>query len=53
MMDQYNYTSVLTDHVYVLRMMASTSRTIQGVIQLAVYMHSLKRTRMSLPFSSG
>ncbi|GBL57127.1 hypothetical protein AVEN_187229-1 [Araneus ventricosus] len=39
--------------LFFLRMMASTSRTMQGVIQLAVYVRGSKSTRMSLPYSPG
>ncbi|GFT21293.1 transposable element Tcb1 transposase [Trichonephila clavipes] len=58
-MDQYKYASVLADHVHpymrivFLRMMASSSRTMRGAIQLPVYVRGSNRTRMSLPSSPG
>ncbi|GBO26819.1 hypothetical protein AVEN_245234-1 [Araneus ventricosus] len=42
-----------TCELFFLRMMASTSRTMRGVIQLAVYVRGSKSTRMSLPYSPG
>ena len=56
-MDQHKYASILADHVHpymrhvIPRMMASTSRTMRRVTQLAVYVHGSKNTRMSLPYS--
>ncbi|GFU67693.1 transposable element Tcb1 transposase [Trichonephila clavipes] len=58
-MDQYKYASVLADHVHpymrivFLRMMASSSRTMRGAIQLPVHVRGSKSTRMSLPSSPG
>ncbi|GFT23280.1 transposable element Tcb1 transposase [Trichonephila clavipes] len=58
-MDQYKYASVLADHVhptcalFFLRMMASSSRTMRGAIQLPVYVRGSKSTSMSLPSSPG
>ncbi|GFV72266.1 transposable element Tcb1 transposase [Trichonephila clavipes] len=59
-MDQYKYASVLADHVhpymrilFSLRMMASSSRTMRGAIQLSVYVRGSKSTRMSFPSSPG
>ncbi|GBM03094.1 hypothetical protein AVEN_64744-1, partial [Araneus ventricosus] len=43
--------STPTCELFFLRMMASTSRTMRGVIQLAVYVRGSKSTRMSLPYS--
>ncbi|GBN55917.1 hypothetical protein AVEN_35452-1 [Araneus ventricosus] len=40
-----------TCELFFLRMMASTSRTMRGVIQLAVYVRGSKSTRMILPYS--
>ncbi|GBN57804.1 hypothetical protein AVEN_94624-1, partial [Araneus ventricosus] len=45
--------STPTCEIFFLRMMASTSRTMRGVIQLAVYARGSKSTRMSLPYSPG
>ncbi|GBO12980.1 hypothetical protein AVEN_65033-1 [Araneus ventricosus] len=45
--------STPTCELFFLRMMASTSRTMRGVIQLAVYVRGSKSTRMSLPHSPG
>ncbi|GBL93184.1 hypothetical protein AVEN_46362-1 [Araneus ventricosus] len=42
-----------TCELFSLRMMASTSRTMRGVIQLAVHVRGSKSTRMSLPYSPG
>ncbi|GBN67745.1 hypothetical protein AVEN_161199-1 [Araneus ventricosus] len=42
-----------TCELFFLRMMASTSRTMRDVIQLAVYVRGSKSTRMSLPYSPG
>ncbi|GBO03171.1 hypothetical protein AVEN_201717-1 [Araneus ventricosus] len=45
--------STPTCELFFLRMMASTSRTMRSVIQLAVYVRGSKSTRMSLPYSPG
>ncbi|GBM42397.1 hypothetical protein AVEN_130275-1 [Araneus ventricosus] len=45
--------STPTCELFFLRMMASTSRTMRGVIQLAVYVRGSKTTMMSLPYSPG
>ncbi|GFV33218.1 transposable element Tcb1 transposase [Trichonephila clavipes] len=46
-MDQYKYASVLVDHVHYMRivssgMMASSSRTMRGSLQLPVYVRGSK-----------
>ncbi|GBM37132.1 hypothetical protein AVEN_176847-1, partial [Araneus ventricosus] len=45
--------SAPTCELFFLGMMASTSRTMRDVIQLAVYVRGSKSTRMSLPYSPG
>ncbi|GBN69217.1 hypothetical protein AVEN_252238-1 [Araneus ventricosus] len=45
--------STPTCKLFLLRMMASTSRIMRSVIQLAVYVRGSKSTRMSLPYSPG
>ncbi|GBN00226.1 hypothetical protein AVEN_38742-1 [Araneus ventricosus] len=45
--------STPTCELFFLRMIASTSRTMPGVIQLAVNVHGSKSTRVSLPHSLG
>ncbi|GBM26675.1 hypothetical protein AVEN_241331-1 [Araneus ventricosus] len=45
--------STPTCELFFLRMMASTSRTMRGIIQLALYVRGSKSTRMSLPYSPG
>ncbi|GFT15967.1 transposable element Tcb1 transposase [Trichonephila clavipes] len=58
-MDQYKFTYFLADHVHPIcvlfffGIMASTSRTVRSVIQLAVYVRDSKSIRENLSFLPG